>query len=122
MILTRRLLIATAALAVLAAPVAAHHGWRWTDDNDFELTGLITAVKLGNPHGVLTVDAEGEIWLAEIGQPYRNKAAGLDDSLLKIGTEVILLGQRSSDPGQRVMKAERVTIAGKNYDLYPERL
>jgi hypothetical protein len=106
----------------LAFPAFAHHGWRWTDDADFELTGIITEARLGNPHGVLTIDAEGEIWQAEVGQPYRNEAAGLTDEMLAVGTEVTLLGQRSTDPEQRLMKAERVTIAGQNYDLYPDRL
>ncbi|MGL4239093.1 DUF6152 family protein [Tabrizicola sp.] len=106
----------------LAFPVFAHHGWRWTDDGDFELTGIIIEARLGNPHGVLTIDAEGEIWQAEVGQPYRNEAAGLTDAMLAIGTEVTLLGQRSADPEQRLMKVERVTIAGQNYDLYPDRL
>src|SRR3546814_13447245 len=40
----------------------AHHGWRWAADGNFELTGIIETVQLGNPHGVLTVDAEGEVW------------------------------------------------------------
>src|SRR3546814_2175097 len=39
----------------------AHHGWRWAEDGNFELTGIIETVQLGNPHGVLTVDAEGEV-------------------------------------------------------------
>ena len=42
--------------------------------------------------------------------------------MLAIGTEVTLLGKRAADPDQRLMKAERVTIAGQNYDLYPDRL
>ncbi|MGL6211447.1 MAG: DUF6152 family protein [Paracoccaceae bacterium] len=118
--LARRTVLVLAAL--LASPALAHHGWRWTDEGDFELTGIITAVQLGNPHGVLTIDAEGEDWRAEVGQPYRNEAAGLTDDMLVIGTEITLLGQRSADPAELVMKAERVTIAGKTYDLYPERL
>lgn len=119
--IARRIFLVIAVLAI-AGPAAAHHGWRWTDSGDFELTGLITKAQLGNPHGVLTIDAEGEIWLAQIGQPHRNARAGLRDDMLKPGTEVILLGQRSADPKELVMKAERVTIAGTNYDLYPERL
>ena len=42
--------------------------------------------------------------------------------MLTPGTEVILLGERSANPDERVMKVERVTIDGKNYDLYPDRL
>jgi hypothetical protein len=106
--------------------VLAHHGWAWATDENFEITGTITAVKLGNPHGELTLDAkganQGEKWTIEIGQPWRNERAGLTKALLKTGTEVTILGKRAKDPKLKVAKAERVTIAGKNYDLYPERL
>jgi hypothetical protein len=55
----------------------AHHGWRWTTGGNIELTGIITATQLGNPHGVLTVDADGQVWRVEVGQPWRNERAGL---------------------------------------------
>ena len=118
--ITRRTLLALAA-ALVPATALAHHGWRWTSTGEFELTGIITKAKLGNPHGVLTIDAEGEIWTAEVGQPWRNERAGLSDDMLSPGTEITLLGHRSADPDQLVMKAERIIIAGKRYDLYPDR-
>ncbi|TQV79606.1 DUF6152 family protein [Denitrobaculum tricleocarpae] len=112
----------TVGLTALGASAAmAHHGWRWTEDGNFELVGLIQAAQLGNPHGVLTVDAEGEIWTVEVGQPWRNERAGLKDEMFAVGTEVTVSGQRSEDPEQKLMKAERVTIDGQLYDLYPNR-
>lgn len=118
--ITRRGILALAA-AFAAMPAAAHHGWRWTDEGEFELTGIITRAELGNPHGLLTIDAAGEIWTAEVGQPWRNANAGLTDAMLAPGTEVTLQGHRSADAEDRVMKAERVIIAGKLYNLYPDR-
>lgn len=110
------------ALAALGGPAAlGHHGWRWTEDGNFELVGLIQAAQLGNPHGVLTIDAEGEIWMVEVGQPWRNERAGLKDEMFAVGTEVTISGQRSEDPEQKLMKAERVTIDGQLYNLYPNR-
>ncbi len=118
--LTRRRVIV--ALAVTPAlPALAHHGWRWTDDGDFELTGLITAAQLGNPHGVLTIDADGEIWTAEVGQPWRNAQAGLTDEMMAVGREITIRGQRSADPEELVVKAERVIVNGTVHDLYPNR-
>ena len=70
-------------------PAFAHHGWRWTEDGNFELTGIIRAAQLGNPHGVLTVDVNGELWTVEVGQPWRNERAGLKDEMLAVGREVI---------------------------------
>ena len=46
------------AAGVFGRSVGAHHGWAWATDEEFELTGRITAVKLGNPHGELTLDGE----------------------------------------------------------------
>jgi len=115
--------LATAALApaIAPAPARAHHGWAWAEDEEFTLAGLIRGVRLGNPHGELDVEAADGLWIAEIGQPYRNERAGLTEELLAPGTEVTLEGHRSRDPDARLMKAERVIIAGRLYDLYPER-
>jgi hypothetical protein len=35
-----------------------HHGWSWTTGENIELTGVIKKVKLGNPHGILEVEAQ----------------------------------------------------------------
>jgi len=116
------MMTAAALFAALRAPAAlAHHGWRWTEDGNFELTGVIVAARLGNPHGLLTVDADGEIWTVEVGQPWRNERAGLSDDMLVNGVEVVVSGQRSADPDEKRMKAERVYIDGKLHDLYPDR-
>ncbi len=112
----------SAALAFSAAPALAHHGWRWTSSGEFELTGIITEARLGNPHGLLTIDAEGEIWTAEVGQPWRNERAGLTDAMLSPGTEVTILGERHADPEQLVVKAEVVVIGGTEHVLYPDRV
>lgn len=57
----RHLLSFILALCVaLALPVRAHHGWAWAEEANSELTGTIVAVKLGNPHGELTVDVDGQ--------------------------------------------------------------
>ncbi len=124
--ITKRRFLISAGLALcgaaLAAPGArAHHGWRWTEDGNFELTGLIKTVRLGNPHGVLTVDADGEIWTVEIGQPWRNERAGLKDEMFAIGREITISGQRAADETDKKMKAERVIFDGELYNLYPNR-
>jgi hypothetical protein len=120
MTMKRRHLLALLA-AGLASPASAHHGWRWTAEGEFALTGVITAARLGNPHGILTVEAEGEVWTVEVGQPWRNEQAGLSDAMLAPGTEIEALGHRSADPARLLMKAERIVIAGTTYDLYPDR-
>jgi hypothetical protein len=120
----RRIWLSLAALVlgVFFAHIAwAHHGWGWASAEEFELTGRITAVRLGNPHGELTLDVDGQKWIVEVGQPWRNEQAGLKKSLLTTGQVITAHGHRSAKPKQLLMKAERVVINGKSYNLYPDR-
>lgn len=115
------MLFSVAALAAVASSVQAHHGWSWTEDGNFKLVGVIEQVRLGNPHGRVDVDADGEIWLVEVGQPWRNHRAGLKDEMLRKGVEITVIGQRSADSKEKRVKAEIVIIDGKEYVLYPDR-
>jgi Family of unknown function (DUF6152) len=117
----RDVVVAGLALAFVTETAAAHHGWAWAENEEFSLTGVVRAARLGNPHGELDVEAADGIWLAEVGQPWRNKRAGLTEALLAPGTDLMLEGHRSRNPDEKVMKAERVIIAGKMYNLYPDR-
>jgi hypothetical protein len=126
MLVRRRFIVGSAAM-VLAGPLFgtrgyAHHGWDWADESEnFELTGVIKSAQLGNPHGLLTVTAKNEDWTVEVGQPWRNERAGLKDSMLAKGVEATFQGHRAKDKKKRLMKAERIIIAGKLYNLYPDR-
>jgi hypothetical protein len=109
-------------LPFLAVAGQAHHGWRWAEQDNSTLEGTIVDVRLGNPHGVVTVQtAEGEAWQIEVGQPWRNEAAGLAPEVLRPGSVMQVQGHRSAEPNQRLMKAERVSIGGTTYNLYPDR-
>jgi Family of unknown function (DUF6152) len=88
---------------------------------EFALTGTITQVRLGNPHGEVTLDVAGETWVVEVGQPWRNARAGLHAALLRVGRVITAHGHRSAREGERVMKAEGVVIEGQHYNLYPDR-
>lgn len=117
----RTMLAGMASLPLLPHVARAHHGWAWAEDVEFTLSGTIARARLGNPHGELEVAADDGAWIAEIGQPWRNERAGLTEEMLAPGTLVTLEGHRSRDPDERVMKAERLVIAGKTHDLYPDR-
>lgn len=122
--LLRRLLplIACAAFAAAAPPPArAHHGWEWAEEANSELAGRIVSARLGNPHGVLTMDVNGAQWTVEVGQPWRNAQAGLKDEMLVKGVALTVSGHRHADAGKKVFKAERVVIDGRKFDLYPDR-
>jgi hypothetical protein len=120
--LTRRTLIACLLAAAWAAPALAHHGWAWTEDGFFELEGLITAIYIGNPHATLDVDVEGEIWRVELAPPRATINAGFIEGVANVGDEVKAVGHRSRTETERRMKAVRIIVADKTYDVYPDRV
>ncbi len=103
-----------------ATTLLAHHGWGWATGEEFEITGVIVEVRLGNPHGEVNILVDGAIWVVEVGQPWRNEKAGLSDKLIK-GTTMTVHGHRSAKESERLVKAERVVIDSKDYNLYPDR-
>ena len=116
----------TCALATLlilgAAPAFAHHGWSWTEEETFELRGKITKIYVGNPHATLDVDSAGEVWRVELAPPARTIAAGFTQETATAGDQVTAIGNRSKDRGERRMKAVRIIVNGKTYDVYPDRV
>jgi hypothetical protein len=109
------------AVAFLPNPLMAHHGWGWATDTEFEITGRIIDVRLGNPHGEVTLEVKNETWIVEVGQPWRNQRAGLTAERLTLGRVITVHGHRSAREGERLVKAERVVIEGKSHNLYPDR-
>ena len=109
------------ALVFSGGSTLAHHGWAWTTGGNIELTGIIKTARLGNPHGVLEVDADGEVWTVEVGQPWRNRRAGLKDGDLAEGVEIRLIGEPAAEPSAKRLKAERLFLGKREYTLYPDR-
>lgn len=119
--ITTRIAALAVAMLVGAGAALAHHGWSCATGGNIELTGIIRTADLGNPHGILEVDVEGEMWTVEVGQPWRNARAGLEDGDLAPGVEITVEGEPAADASERRLKAERITIAGQLYELYPGR-
>lgn len=120
----RRVLVAlVVASSVPAVTVAAHahHGWSWTESGFFQLEGKIAAVYIGNPHATIDVDVDGTIWRVELAPPSRTTRAGFTEDVAKPGDEIIAIGNRSQDQTENRMKAVRVVVGGKTYDVYPSR-
>jgi hypothetical protein len=62
------------------------------------------------------------MWHVELGNPRQTERSGFVEGSAKAGDEIIVLGNRSLDPNEKRMKAVRITVAGKTYDIYPERI
>ena len=113
---------ALAALMLSVVPALAHHGWAWTADGFFELTGIVKEVYVGNPHATLDVDVEGVVWRVELAPPGPTTSAGFTEETAPAGTEIKAIGNRSQDETEPRMKAVRIVVNGKNYDVYPARV
>ena len=120
----------TAAYAVAAAvsfaatgAALAHHGWSWAEGEQTELEGTITDISMAPPHPSLKVEAsDGVVWQVDLGNPRNTKRSGFVEGSAKVGDPIVVLGNRSLDKDEKLMKAVRITVAGKAFDIYPERI
>jgi hypothetical protein len=112
------------ALMLAAVPVTAHHGWAGQGTQTFELSGTVeTPVSLAGPHATMKIkDAKGQVWDITLAPPARTDRAGLKENTIPKGAAVKIVGKRNQDPKRFEVKTERVTYAGRNYDVYPDRL
>ena len=117
---TRAALLA-GAVALAATGAAAHHGWSWTADEETMLNGIIRGIYLGNPHAALDIEAEGALWKVELAPPSRTAASGFVEGAAAVGDEVVAHGHRSRDPNEKRMKAERIEVNGRSFNVYPGR-
>lgn len=124
-ITTRRLsrLLVVTATVFASAPALAHHGWNWAVDEQSELAGTIEEISMSPPHPSLRVKAaDGEVWLVDLGNPRQTERSGFTGQSAKAGDAIRILGNRAKDAGKAHMKAVRISIDGRNYDMYPERI
>ena len=113
-----------AAVAWLAAGQAsAHHGWSWAQEEQIELTGTVRKVEIAPPHPWLDVETANDgVWRVELGNPGQTERSGFGPGSAKAGDQIVALGNRSRDAAEKRMKAVRITVGGKTYDIYPERI
>jgi hypothetical protein len=109
-------------LVAIAGPALAHHGWSWAEGEQMTLTGTIRKISMAPPHPMLMVEAQGKLWQVDLGNPSQTERSGFRGDSAKPGDQVTALGNRHLDKEKAHMKAVRITIAGKNYDMYPERI
>ena len=119
----RRIVAGIAVFGITVSAASAHHGWSWTDEEKFELTGTIQEVFIGNPHAVLKVEAEDGLWTVELAPPSPHARVRLRRERRQgIGDQVTAIGNRSSDHAEKRMKAVQLVVNGKTYDIYPDRI
>jgi hypothetical protein len=116
-------LVMGGAAAGLSRPAAAHHGWNWAEEQQTELKGTVHSVSMAPPHPSLQVTAaDGVLWQIDLGNPNQTERSGFTATSAKPGDAIVVLGNRHKDKSKMLMKAVRITVAGRNYDMYPERI
>ena len=110
-------------IALFSASAFAHHGWAWAEDEQSQLKGTVQAVSMVPPHPALRVKAEdGVLWQIDLGNPSQTERSGFTAESAKPGDPITVLGNRAKEKGKMQMKAVRITIGDKQYDMYPERI
>lgn len=118
--LQRCLLLAV--VLVICAAASAQEKEQWVTDSWLEVTGEIVEVRRGTRYSELIVQNGTERWILRLGEPWRNHRAGLDEETLTVGQPVSVHGHRFKDQKELRMKALRVVVDGRNYDLYPGQI
>ncbi len=105
------------------ANASAHHGWEWAEEGQMQLAGVVKSVAIVPPHPRLEVETTNDgIWRVELGNPSQTKRAGFVEGSAKPGDHITATGNRSKDHGEKRMKAVQITVEGKTYDIYPDRI
>lgn len=109
--------------SLFMASASAHHGWEWAEKEQMQLRGVVKAVSLTPPHPRLEVQTANDgLWRVELGNPWQTERAGFGEGSAKVGDQIVATGNRARDHAEKRMKAVQITIGGKTYDIYPERI
>lgn len=120
---TTRMVVLAAAASMTTFAAFAHHGWGWAEEAQSDLTGTIRTVSIAPPHPSLDVETASDgVWKIELGNPRQTQRSGFAQDSAKPGDTIVVLGNRSLDQAEKRMKAVRITVAGKVFDIYPERI
>ncbi|MHC2298727.1 DUF6152 family protein [Rhizobium mongolense] len=120
---TKQIVLSAALAAAFATGAAAHHGWSWAEAEQMELRGTIQKISIGGPHPALDVaTADDGVWRVELGNPRQTERSGFVEGSAKNGDPIVAIGNRSLDRNEKRMKAVRITVGEKRYDIYPDRI
>lgn len=128
----RRRVLAIIATVVLGAfagvPVSAHHSFAAAFDADKPVTvqGVITQVKLANPHSWIWLDvkdANGQVaqWGFEAQTPTALIRSGVKPEVFKVGSTVTIRGCHARDMSKNEGAAREIVLAdGRSYIIGPK--
>jgi hypothetical protein len=101
--------------AVTAA--SAHHGWGSYDTaKKFTIESAVEMVAWQNPHAHVMLKYENATWEVTLAPISRMERRGLSEAMLKTGTVIKVEGYPSTKR-EHDMRAERITVDGKVYEM-----
>ena len=101
----------------LAGPAIAHHGWGSYDAaKPVTVTGPILTSKYENPHATLTVKGADKEWTVTLAPTSRMGNRGASVAVVSVGKSISAYGYPSTVEKDE-MRAERITIDGKSYEM-----
>lgn len=112
--------LTAALLFLVGATVAAsaHHGWGSYDSaKKFTIEAPIEMVAWQNPHAHVMLKYENATWEITLAPTSRMTRRGLTEEMLKTGTVIAAEGYPSSTRREHEMRAERITVDGKVYEM-----
>jgi chitodextrinase len=120
-------LAASVVLLVAAMPARAHHSFQAVFDANQPVTvrGVITQVRLENPHSWFYLDAKDangkvEKWSFEGSTPTSLIRSGVKPGTIKAGDEVTVKGYHARDASQNVAAAREIVMSdGRAFAVGP---
>ena len=117
--MVRRMFVAfSATLYLVVVPASAHHSFSVAFDlqRPVSIEGVVTEVKLENPHSWIFVemkkpDGATEIWRFESQPPNTLRRTGVTAAMLKPGVTVMLKGYGALDRASTAAAASSITFA-----------
>jgi hypothetical protein len=112
-----RAALASVAFALLTGAAVAHHGWGSYDAvKPLTVSGPILTSKFENPHATITVRGTDKTWTVTLAPTSRMVSRGATQSVVAIGNNISAYGYPSTVEKDE-MRAERITVEGKTYEM-----
>jgi hypothetical protein len=107
----------SAAFALLTSAALAHHGWGSYDaSKPITVAGPIVTSKFENPHAAITVRASDKVWTVTLAPTSRMNSRGATEKVVAVGQNISAYGYPSTVEKDE-MRAERITVDGKTYEM-----